>query len=486
MLRPLLFVIAVAAVLAGAGPAHAVPQVLQYQGRLTDTAGEALPGPADVTFAIYTQAEGGTPLWTQRFEALALDNGRFSVLLGGALAPFTPELGVALRAGAALHLGIQVAGDPEMTPRQPIASVVYALHAGSANLAIGNHARSADTAAYARTAGHARTADLAIGDHARSADTASYARTSGHAATAGAAARAEVADQADDADHADLAERARNSDRAALADLSTRATKADSATSARNAGQAAKADTATYARTTGQSARADSALHARTASHAATADRALSTHAATSDTATHARTADRARFADVALSQQVVADTARYAYQGDRSREADSVVTAPGIAYRSIYRGPTYPGEVTSLVSVTITTPAPGYVLVLGTGSLALDNELGGGVRCYVNVAEDSSAVQSTMGRVHLEVPAGADSVEHYFPFVSQRVFAKPAGRYTFYLNIRNFSTTGKVTNHRPTLSALYLPNAYGTTDPEGIDPAAALAPREQQRHVGR
>jgi hypothetical protein len=471
MLRTMLFVIAVAAVLAGAGPAHAVPQVLQYQGRLTDAAGEALAGPTDVTFAIYTQAEGGTPLWTQRFDALVLDNGRFSVLLGGALAPFTPELGTALRAGTALHLGIQVAGDPEMTPRQPIASVVYALHAGSADMAIGNHARSADTATYARRAGHAKTADMAIGDHARSADTASYARTSGTAATAATAGRAQRADQADDADHADLAERARNSDRAALADLSTRA---------------AKADTATYARHAGQSAKADSALHARTATHAATADVALTSHAATADTAVHARTADRARVADVALSQQVVADTALYAYRGDRAREADSVVTAPGIAYRSLYRGPTYPGQVTSLVSATITTPGPGYILVLGTGSLALDNELGGGVRCYVNVAEDSSATQSTMGRIQLEVAAGADSVEHFFPFTCQRVYAKPAGRYTFYLNIRNFSTTGKVTNHRPTISAVYIPNAYGTTDPEGIDPAAALAPREQQLHVDR
>jgi hypothetical protein len=127
----MLTMVAVALILAHA-PALAVPQVLQYQGRLTDAAGQPLTEPADVTFSLYDEADSEEPLWTQTFEQLPLDNGRFSVLLGGDDAPFTPELVAALDEGADLFLGLQVGEDPEMTPRQQIASVAYALRADHA------------------------------------------------------------------------------------------------------------------------------------------------------------------------------------------------------------------------------------------------------------------------------------------------------------------------------------------------------------------
>jgi hypothetical protein len=128
---------AAAFLIAGATAAHAVPQILQYQGRLTDSAGEPIGNPVHVVFSIYANEDDDVPLWTQTFDHLPLDNGRFSVLLGGVDAPFTPELNAALAVGTVLYLGITVADNDEMTPRQRIVSVAYALHAQTAETVTG-------------------------------------------------------------------------------------------------------------------------------------------------------------------------------------------------------------------------------------------------------------------------------------------------------------------------------------------------------------
>src|SRR5437867_772465 len=148
MSRLILVMMSMALLITTRTPAMAVPDVLQYQGRLTDAAGKPLNDRVKVTFALYTEADGGSPLWTQRFENLALDNGRFNVLLGGDAAPFGTVLSDEIAGGSDLYLGIQVGQDSEMTPRQQIASVVYSLHAGFA-----------DSTEHATESEHAATAD---------------------------------------------------------------------------------------------------------------------------------------------------------------------------------------------------------------------------------------------------------------------------------------------------------------------------------------
>jgi hypothetical protein len=105
--------------------ALAVSQVLNYQGRLLSPS-TGLPKPDgdyQMTFSIYNVLTGGAPLWTET-QTVPASNGFFSALLGG-----TTVLPVAVFNGQELFLGVTLAGDPEMTPRQRLAHIAYAMRA---------------------------------------------------------------------------------------------------------------------------------------------------------------------------------------------------------------------------------------------------------------------------------------------------------------------------------------------------------------------
>jgi hypothetical protein len=106
----------------------AVPNALQYQGRLTDNTGAPLNGAFNVTFTIYSDSAGTTSLWTET-RPLTIANGLFSVTLGTGVA-----IPASVSNGANRFIGIKVAPDAaDMLPRQRLASVAFALRAGSAD-----------------------------------------------------------------------------------------------------------------------------------------------------------------------------------------------------------------------------------------------------------------------------------------------------------------------------------------------------------------
>ena len=97
-----------------------IPQMLSYQGKLTDTLGQPVPnGNYQLTFRLYTQPTGGSAFWSEP-QTILVKSGLFSALLG-AVTPITslPDAG-------ALYLSLQVAADPELSPRLRIASAAYA------------------------------------------------------------------------------------------------------------------------------------------------------------------------------------------------------------------------------------------------------------------------------------------------------------------------------------------------------------------------
>ncbi len=112
-----------------------LPQVVEYTGVLLDGAGDvdgvAMTGVQGVTFALYAEQFGGTPLWieTQNVEADAA--GNFTALLGSASAQGLPQ--ELFTANQARWLGVQanVAGSAEQ-PRVLFVSVPYALKSGDA------------------------------------------------------------------------------------------------------------------------------------------------------------------------------------------------------------------------------------------------------------------------------------------------------------------------------------------------------------------
>jgi len=103
---------------AGIGSAAPVTQSITYQGKLTNAAGSPLTGTYTLTFRLYNVSTGGTALDTF-IQDVPADQGLFTTSL-----PFNPGL----YDGQALWIGVKAGADPEMTPRQEIRPVPYALN----------------------------------------------------------------------------------------------------------------------------------------------------------------------------------------------------------------------------------------------------------------------------------------------------------------------------------------------------------------------
>jgi hypothetical protein len=116
----------------GEGALADVPELINYQGILTDSGGQPLDGTYDLTFKIYPDTNLATPyLWKEVHLAAEVDQGLFNVILGSVLP--IPD---SVFAGSERYLGIAIDMDPEMTPRMRITSVPWALRAAVADTAL--------------------------------------------------------------------------------------------------------------------------------------------------------------------------------------------------------------------------------------------------------------------------------------------------------------------------------------------------------------
>jgi len=116
---------------------EAVPRVIQFNGVLRDSIGQPLTGVQGVSFALYRDQEGGSPLWIETQNVAADEYGRFAALLGA-----TTSGGVPLEmfsSGESRWLGVQAIQsrdrDGAVLPEQPrvlLVSVPYALKAADA------------------------------------------------------------------------------------------------------------------------------------------------------------------------------------------------------------------------------------------------------------------------------------------------------------------------------------------------------------------
>jgi len=119
-------------VVAAASVDAQVPQVINYQGRLTDNQGDPFPdGTYDLTLTIYTAAVGGDEVWGCGEIPVSVVDGLFSLLLGEAC-----QLPHDMFAkDASLWLGIVLNGGAEGVPRTRLASMPFAYHALRADTA---------------------------------------------------------------------------------------------------------------------------------------------------------------------------------------------------------------------------------------------------------------------------------------------------------------------------------------------------------------
>jgi hypothetical protein len=108
--------------------------VLAYQGTLVDAGGDTVDGAQAMTFRIYNHPTEGGALWAEAHtgaNAVPVQNGLFNVTLGS-LNPIPDSVWTETE----LYLGVQVGGDPEMTPREAIHLLPPRIEAGSLDAAV--------------------------------------------------------------------------------------------------------------------------------------------------------------------------------------------------------------------------------------------------------------------------------------------------------------------------------------------------------------
>ena len=136
--------------------AQDAPRVLQYDGRLLVDGSPAI-GTYDVTFSLFTEAVGGQAVWSEDHEVTP-DDGLFSVLLGS-VNPLPPSVPAD---HDSLYLSMRIDGNQEMDPRLFMASTMYSMRAGLADV-VRNGSIDADALADAAVSG-AKLADNSVTD----------------------------------------------------------------------------------------------------------------------------------------------------------------------------------------------------------------------------------------------------------------------------------------------------------------------------------
>jgi len=118
-----------------AGPAmtQTAPQLISFQGYLTDSFGEPLPNgtSVDLTCSFYGEESGETLYLSVLQEDVAVSDGQFNLLIGsGTITPGT-ELSITdlFQKHSEVWLGIEVDEDGEMLPRSQIGSTPFATKA---------------------------------------------------------------------------------------------------------------------------------------------------------------------------------------------------------------------------------------------------------------------------------------------------------------------------------------------------------------------
>ncbi|MBM4372122.1 MAG: hypothetical protein FJ098_10740, partial [Deltaproteobacteria bacterium] len=130
-MRRIAGILGILAVLAGLpAPADAgwVPGQIAVQGDLENLAGEPIPGPVHLIFALYPSLTAQEPVWWEIHSQVPLVQGSFDLLLGEVSPLDDPPL---FEFHSELWVGVTVNGAPEL-PRVPLVSVGYSFQAAHA------------------------------------------------------------------------------------------------------------------------------------------------------------------------------------------------------------------------------------------------------------------------------------------------------------------------------------------------------------------
>src|ERR1700683_3787075 len=108
--------------------AAVVPRLVNFSGKAVDQ-GKTITGITGVTFSIYSEETGGSPLWMETQNVQADSRGNYTAQLGATKTEGLPQ--ELFTSGEARWLGVRVNGGEEQ-PRVLLLSVPYALKAADA------------------------------------------------------------------------------------------------------------------------------------------------------------------------------------------------------------------------------------------------------------------------------------------------------------------------------------------------------------------
>ncbi|MDT8287252.1 MAG: hypothetical protein RQ748_09100 [Elusimicrobiales bacterium] len=106
-------------------PAYAAPMMINYQGRLIDTAGNPLEGTQSILFSVYDAPANGSLVWSET-HSVTPDNGIFNVAIGS----FT-ALPASVFSSDDRYLEVKIGTDSPLSPRTRLLSVPYAVYAAN-------------------------------------------------------------------------------------------------------------------------------------------------------------------------------------------------------------------------------------------------------------------------------------------------------------------------------------------------------------------
>ena len=173
------------------------PNLINYQGKLSDQDGNPVSGERDLTFAIYEAESGGTPLWSES-QTVTVNEGVFNTLLGSV----NPIPDTLFQGNTDRYLGITIGEDAELTPRLRISSVPYAMRTARSDSA--EFAGTSMFAEEAATAVHSDTAEFVR--NVAAVDSVEFAHAAAVSDTAQFALEAPAADSVIHAVNADTAQ----------------------------------------------------------------------------------------------------------------------------------------------------------------------------------------------------------------------------------------------------------------------------------------
>jgi len=147
----------------------------------------------------------------------------------------------------------------------------------------------------------------------------------------------------------------------------------------------------------------------------------------------------------------------------DNSLKAIDLFDEPGIASNNSSGSVGLTSStMADIVTVTITTPAPGYIFLQSKAYIVLTGtKLANYVEMRISETAGGSGLTSHTVRVGND--AYLSTASHRWPVAVHRVYFKNAGTHTFRLKGGRGPANGTATVIFPTLTAIYIPTSYGT-----------------------